>query len=113
MTEFSLFFWAFTAMLFFGSVLLVVRAFKGVFRRKGDTAKFCKSCGHTGKPRIVTGGSIWIELVLWLCFIVPGLVYSLWRLTRRGQRCEKCDSTDLVPTDSPIAVATRKTFGIT
>jgi hypothetical protein len=62
----------------------------------------CKHCGHYGKPARETKGSIWIELILWLCFLVPGLIYSIWRLNTRGDACSKCGSRDLLPPDSPL-----------
>jgi hypothetical protein len=43
-----------------------------------------------------------IEIVLWLCFIFPGLLYSLWRLTTRKQVCRECESPDVVPVTSPL-----------
>jgi hypothetical protein len=49
-----------------------------------------------------------IELVLWLCFAVPGLVYSLWRINSRHQACSACGSRALVPTTSPVAKAQKK-----
>ena len=47
---------------------------------------------HTGNwpGKTVTRGSIWIEIILWLCLIVPGLIYSIWRLTTRRQVCSAC-----------------------
>jgi hypothetical protein len=69
--------------------------------RKGAPA-VCKACGHHGPSRAHTRGSGWIELVLWLCLIVPGLIYSLWRLSTRRPACEACQSTELVPPDSPV-----------
>lgn len=62
----------------------------------------CKSCGTVGEPASSTPGSISIEVVLWLCFIVPGLIYSLWRLSRRHKVCPSCGSTEIVPADSPV-----------
>lgn len=62
----------------------------------------CKHCGHYGEPSRKTKGSIWIELILWLCFLIPGLIYSIWRLNTRHDVCAKCGSPDLVPTDSPL-----------
>jgi len=62
----------------------------------------CKSCGHYGDPSNETRGSFSIELILWLCFLVPGLVYSLWRLSTRRDVCAKCGSADLIPIDSPL-----------
>jgi hypothetical protein len=64
--------------------------------------KVCKQCGTVGKPKSYTPGSILIEIVLWLCFLVPGLLYSLWRLSRRRSVCSACGSPDLVPLNSPI-----------
>jgi len=61
----------------------------------------CPNCGHQGKPKNVTRGSILIEFVLWLAFILPGLIYSLWRLTTRTKVCPSCGAPNMVPTDSP------------
>ncbi len=62
----------------------------------------CKQCGHYGRPERVTKGSIWIEVVLWLAFLIPGLIYSIWRINTRHDACEKCGSTELLPIDSPL-----------
>ncbi|MBW7903001.1 MAG: hypothetical protein H3C26_16080 [Rhodocyclaceae bacterium] len=43
-----------------------------------------------------------IELVLWLCVIVPGLVYSIWRLSSKYDACPSCGGTALIPEDSPL-----------
>lgn len=61
----------------------------------------CKVCEHVGEPKSHTRGSFLIELVLWLAFLVPGLVYSLWRLSSRRPVCRACGSSDLVPLDTP------------
>lgn len=78
-----------------------------------DTDKrFCPTCGHVGEPARETPGSIWIEVVLWLCFIVPGLIYSIWRLNRRHDVCAKCGAATLLPVDSPVAMSMSKSLGI-
>lgn len=61
----------------------------------------CTACGTTGKTKSVTRGSILIEIILWLCLIIPGLIYSIWRLTTRRQACRVCGSSQLVPLDTP------------
>ena len=61
----------------------------------------CGRCGHRGETRSVTRGSILIEIVLWLAFLVPGLIYSIWRLTTRQQACSACGAAELVPETSP------------
>lgn len=60
----------------------------------------CNMCGHVGVPRTTTPGSAAIELVLWL-FIIPGLIYSLWRWCDRHKTCAACGSTALVPEGTP------------
>jgi hypothetical protein len=65
--------------------------------------KFCTTCGAVAKPISVTKGSIVIELFLWCCFLLPGLLYSLWRLSSRHTACRVCKGTALVPLDSPVA----------
>ncbi len=61
----------------------------------------CTSCGYVGLPKKITKGSIIIELFLWLCFLAPGLIYSLWRLTSRHEACPKCKHDSMIPIDSP------------
>lgn len=60
-------------------------------------------CGTDAKPKSKTKGSIWIELFLWLMFIVPGVIYSLWRLSTREKVCPACGAPNMVPLDSPAA----------
>lgn len=43
-----------------------------------------------------------IEVILWLMFLVPGIIYSIWRLTSRHQACAMCGGTGLIPVDSPV-----------
>lgn len=50
----------------------------------------CPNCGYVGKPKKFTKGSILIEVVLWLMFLVPGLIYSIWRLTTKYEGCPRC-----------------------
>ena len=45
--------------------------------------------------------SILIEIILWLCFLVPGLIYSAWRISKRHDVCPSCGGADLVPLGSP------------
>ena len=61
----------------------------------------CTRCKAVGLSKNHTKGSILIEIVLWCMFILPGLVYSLWRLTTRHLVCRMCGSAELVPLASP------------
>jgi hypothetical protein len=79
-------------------------ALKKSYNDGGDVAKttICTTCGTQGDGKTVTRGSIFIELILWVCFLIPGLIYSVWRLTTRRKACRACGSSALVPLDSPV-----------
>lgn len=66
-------------------------------------SRYCRNCGSIAKPRKHTPGSFLIEIVLWCCFLVPGVIYSLWRLSARREVCAKCGAGNLIPPDSPNA----------
>ncbi len=62
----------------------------------------CTTCGYIGVPQRITKGSFLIELVLWLFLIIPGLIYSIWRLTTKYDACPKCKNDSMIPVDSPV-----------
>lgn len=64
---------------------------------------YCPSCGARTFGKTHTRGSIFIELVLWLAFLIPGLIYSIWRLASRQQVCTACNAPGLIPVNSPRA----------
>lgn len=63
----------------------------------------CTNCGKQGKPKVITKGHILIEIILWCCFLVPGLIYSIWRHASRTKCCPGCGAPNMIPVDSPIA----------
>ena len=63
----------------------------------------CVDCLTQGKPKLYTKGYFLIELILWLCFIVPGLIYTVWRVGSRQNVCPSCGGSNLIPVDSPRA----------
>lgn len=67
------------------------------------TVMLCASCGSQDTPKRVTRGSFLIEVFLWLCLLVPGIVYSLWRLTSKRSVCRACGQENLIPLTSPMA----------
>ncbi len=62
----------------------------------------CTKCLYQGKTSKETPGSFLIELILWLCFLVPGIIYSIWRLSSKKKVCRSCGSSELIPVDSPM-----------
>ena len=65
--------------------------------------QLCTNCGYQGKPKTITKGIIIVELGLWICFLLPGLIYSIWRLSSRYQGCPQCKAPNMVSLNSPIA----------
>ena len=65
--------------------------------------KFCSQCGNVGYTKRIMKGSILTELFLWLFFLLPGLIYSIWRHASVVDGCAKCGSGNVIPLDSPFA----------
>jgi len=80
-----------------------IKKFNG--KKKADKGKvwYCKACGHTGSRNTVYPGSTLINLILCFLYIVPGIIYALWRLSAKYYVCPECNQKDLIPADSPLA----------
>ena len=63
----------------------------------------CLHCGYIGHPKNIVPGNVVLELILWLLLIVPGLIYSVWRLSAKYKACPKCHEKNMIPLDSPRA----------
>lgn len=84
---------------------------EGAIGRDAAAKWLCTSCGsQVGRPKKLTKGSFLIEIVLWIMIILPGLLYSIWRLTSKQTVCPQCLQPTLIPIDSPIARATMAKF---
>lgn len=57
---------------------------------------FCPHCQTTGAAVRVLPGSVAIELLLWLCFLLPGILYTAWRQTSDGLACGACGWTHVL-----------------
>ncbi len=62
----------------------------------------CKNCGTIAVPKTKTPGLSLVEIILWLCYIVPGLIYTIWRVCSRVKVCRECKSESIVGLDTPI-----------
>lgn len=56
----------------------------------------CFTCGYKGKGKYYCPWSFFIEIILWLFFLVPWLIYSIWRLSNRGYICKQCGNQNVV-----------------
>jgi hypothetical protein len=65
--------------------------------------RVCLHCGYVGRSRQTTQGSSRTELILWCCLLLPGMIYSVWRLATRKQLCPRCAATQMVPVTSATA----------
>lgn len=69
--------------------------------RPTDGRFICTNCGCVGEPLTRVKGSFLIEVVLWLFMILPGILYSLWRLTTKEKVCPACGSPAMILTTTP------------
>lgn len=66
----------------------------------------CTQCLNKVEPKKVVRGYFIIEIALWLLMILPGLIYTFWRIFGgRQETCPECGGHAFVPLDSPAAKA--------
>ena len=63
---------------------------------EGKDKYYCNAC-HNFTPIALKKGSTWIELVLYLFYIIPGIAYSIWRRHAPPNVCPLCRAASLVP----------------
>lgn len=61
----------------------------------------CTHCQFVGKPLRVPRGSLSKEILLWCLFLVPGLLYSTWRLSFPAKVCPACGATHMTRIKEP------------
>lgn len=62
----------------------------------------CKSCGTLQGIQSSIPGHLLIEIILWCCGLVPGLIYTVWRRSSKYAKCSVCSSKEIVPLNSPM-----------
>lgn len=65
-------------------------------------AVVCTKCGTVGQPKTVTPGYLILEIILWCCWIIPGIIYSYWRHGARHKACKACGSREVIGVDTPV-----------
>jgi ribosomal protein L40E len=66
-----------------------------------DEEMVCRRCESVGHPDTELPGNTAFGCALLFFFIVPGILYAIWRRTNEKKVCRSCGSEDLVPTHSP------------
>jgi len=54
-------------------------------------------CGNVGRMVSITKGSFLIETIIWLMFLIPRVLYSVWRFSTRIKGCSLCGSQHRIP----------------
>ena len=62
--------------------------------------RICPNCGSVaGQPELPGNG--WIEAILWISTVFLGLIYSVWRRTKKSRGCPTCGAPATIPLDTP------------
>jgi hypothetical protein len=65
----------------------------------------CQQCGSFSRyPARQIEGHLAVEIALWLFFLVPGLIYSIWRNASANEVCCVCGGRALIPAQSPQGI---------
>ena len=62
----------------------------------------CKTCGFVGEPKKKLRGYAVVEIILYFIFLIPGFIYSSWRVAEKKYICSKCGSASIIPVDTPV-----------
>ena len=68
----------------------------------------CMECCCQRDPIWVKRGWLIIEIVMWLLYVLPGVIYSIWRRVRKQQVCPNCLNPTMVLTTSSRVMKVRQ-----
>jgi hypothetical protein len=68
-----------------------------------ERQRYCTRCGSVAEPVHFGRGSNVLCLLLFLFFIVPGIIYWLWMNLEDYWGCPTCCAREIVPLSSPVA----------
>ena len=68
----------------------------------------CLECGCQRDPINAKRGLLVIEIFMWLLYILPGVIYSIWRRVRSQEVCPNCLNPSIVLTSSSRAMGVRR-----
>lgn len=68
--------------------------------RRGEV--YCNDCKLIDFPKRIVPGHFLIEVILWWCFLVPGLIYTVWRCASTYKGCKNCRSRHIRPASESI-----------
>lgn len=62
----------------------------------------CTTCGTECTPVHMRRGNGFLELILWLSFIIPGILYTAWRNIEDELACKQCGGITIIPLSTPM-----------
>gem|GEM_PF-4856210 len=63
----------------------------------------CPRCGAVGnRPATICPGSSLVQILFFFLGLVPGIIYTMWRVAATYQGCGRCGSNILIHTKSPM-----------
>jgi hypothetical protein len=62
--------------------------------------RICSRCSYVGKPVLIKEGNVFLEILLWLLIVVPGVFYTAWRQSCRYYGCPNCKAKKMAPVNS-------------
>src|SRR5579862_4985902 len=65
--------------------------------------KVCLQCGSVGTSQEFKKGSVLTGIVFLFFFVLPGIIYFIWRGSTAYQGCRVCKSANVIPVDSPAS----------
>ena len=82
---------------------MLVKTVHWFARQFSEPRYVCTSCHAKDRgDHSRMAGSGWITFILLCCYIVPGVLYWIWRRTRRQTVCGTCGHATLIPVASPV-----------
>lgn len=64
---------------------------------------YCKNCGFVGWPKRYAPGSLFLEIILFLCAVFPWIIYRCIRSTKKYYGCPRCGAPHMIPAETGIA----------
>jgi len=78
---------------------------KGFRSANGPKTHICPNCRSIVNPVRVTPGSTFLEVLLWLCFLLPGILYTAYCQANKRRVCPVCGAQNPVPLTTPAGQA--------
>jgi len=63
----------------------------------------CFNCGSFVEPVLIYKGAFFVEIILWLAVLLPGMFYSAWRYSTKYYGCPECKSEKVLEKKYPAA----------